>query len=374
MAKRINYLLLIGSAIVLAVVVSCNSSSAKDATPVMVSPQPSLTPPLTLTPTPSPMLAVSPTTSTMAMPSPSASPAVSEIPLPTLKYRNEIYFYTFLYPNGYSINKIDAETILVEKANVGGIAALVDKLPVNTSPMDYFNAISEGKKKQISDWTSSNLTEVVENGITIGYRYDYTNTVDGKKWIGKGIVVKKGGLGFYLVFTTLEPEWISNSGMASACIESLIIPPTSTGIYSNTKLGINVTLPEDWSVIDASPSTSPALVLISPYDQASLHGYFYTGTVAEGTTAEQYIKDSAAKIIIIKGVTVSNQRAFTFNSGVAGYEMAVSASMAGIQDKSRNIALVKGNQLYRFIFEGQPNDVDALSNSIDQLVKSLVVS
>lgn len=294
-------------------------------------------------------------------------------PLHMFGYWNKTYYYNIAYPVGYSVTDTNPDMVLIENnRGIGGITIIVDKVSVTASPMDYL------KQKQLSDWTYSSQTTVSENGEIIGYTFDYKNTVNGEICMGKGMVVKKGGLGFYFVFTLSEKEWDDNSVAVAKCIDSIATPRIAVGDYLNTSLGLSVTLPTGWCVVEPVGSsafadtsvTLPSLVFIAPYDQTKMCGYLYIWPETLGKTAEQRLIDLAQLLTVIERAQVTNKQALIFNNGAVGYEIRLLSA----QKKSIYIALMNGNKYFHFEFEESPADFDSLANSFELLVRSLVVT
>jgi len=285
------------------------------------------------------------------------------------EYKNNIYFYTISYPPDYTIKDSDAATVLIESAD-GGIAVLVDKVSVSSTPAEYFDGIVQGKKQQLPDWTYSARTEVVENGMTIGYKFDYTNTVNGKLWIGKGMVVKKAGYGYYIVYTTKESEWDDHSTIAATCVDSFVSPSIFTDSYTNEDVGVSLTIPTEWSAIETNTAAMP-VVVTAPYNEATVLGQLYIEVVSSGTTAQQFVDDLISQVTP-SGYQVVKKGAYKFASGTTGYETTLTDSSK--VNRVRVISLASGTRMYTFIFSGEAANVDTQANSITQIASTLEVS
>ncbi|MBI4267266.1 MAG: hypothetical protein HY662_00595 [Chloroflexi bacterium] len=285
-------------------------------------------------------------------------------------------FYKILYPPWWTVKKSGADVFI--EGDTGGIAVLVDRVSVEETPKAYFDSIAAFKKAQLPTWVSSSEIEVKENGVTIGYKFDYSNVVDNKNWIGKGMILKKGGFGYYVVFTMPEGDWQSNKEIAARCIDSFVLPQIVTGSFTNNTTGISLSLPSGWSLIQtpAGGVTSSSIYFYPPYDQGLDIGYLFTRSVAPGTTAQQYFEKELAR-------PGSVGTEFSFANSVVGYQVTSSAQGISISggsivstgvNKPTQIGLVSGNHIYVFFFNGPAAIMDAQADAISQLARSLVVS
>jgi hypothetical protein len=288
-------------------------------------------------------------------------------------YTNDKFHYKISFPSNFTVNQNDRYTVLIDSPEKLGIAILVDKLAVSTTPKAYFDAISAGKKQQLPDWTSSNVTEMKENNVVTGYKYDYSNTVDGVKWLGKGMTIKKGGFGFYVIFTSTQDKWQANQAMAVSCLDSFVLPIIASGAYTSQKLGISFTLPSNWTLIETD-SSETLFDFWPPYDGHFVSGQLITATVSSGTTAQQWIKNYADKIGSTDG---GIQKEFLFDNAADGYEFGdtlVQGSDQKVVGKMRVIALISGTRVYYFLIVGTVEAMDALSSSVSGLARTMVVT
>ena len=113
-------------------------------------------------------------------------------------------------------------------------------------------------------------------------------------------------------------------------------------------------------------------------DQQPVTGILHFGTVAEGTTAQDYLAEEVTD-------SSRSEKPFSFANSVTGCEVIVLLERFAIdfdnnkivflgKDKTRYIALATGTRIYYFRFEGSSTAMDAQRNAISQLAKSLVVS
>jgi oligopeptide transport system substrate-binding protein len=289
------------------------------------------------------------------------------------KYTSKYLYYTISYPPDYTVKEANSQTVAIEKTGVGGISVLVDRVSTSMTPKGYFDAIAQGKKKQLPDWTVISQADVIENGTVIGYKYDYSNTVDGKKWLGKGMIVKKAEFGYYAVFTTYDTEWEKNKAVASKCVDSFAPPKSFAGSYNNPTLGIALTLPTEWNVTETGSSAVP-LYILSPYNQSMVEGLMIVESVSSEMTAKLYA-DTSVKSAIAAGWSQGPGGNFAFSNNKVGYETYLFATITGgISYKYRYYSLVSDGRVYLFRFGAPDANMTAQSNSIIQLVKSLVVS
>jgi oligopeptide transport system substrate-binding protein len=289
-----------------------------------------------------------------------------------MTYSDTTYFYTISYPSDFQVNEIDPDTTSITKSDYEIISVLVDKISIASTAKDYFDDIAEGKKQQLPDWTYTSLTEIKEDNTIVGYRYDYTNTAEGKKWIGRGMVVKKGGLGFYVVFTTTESEWEKNKAKAPIILDSFVSPGISTGYYSNPANGITLTLTDEWTAIDTDQADNP---LVFMHLDPSIFGGFGSEAVSSDTLAQQYVLDNVAGSLSDAGFIVKTKGPFKFDNSETGYEATLSFSIIGKETfKVRVICLKNDNRMYALIFMGSAGSLDAQTSSITRMAKSLVIS
>jgi len=299
-------------------------------------------------------------------PSPPVVPPVTRL----LTYSSDSFYYKISYPPTFRVKDEDPYTVLIESTS-GGITVLVDKLSVSETPEAYFDAVAAGKKQQLPTWTATSITEVKEDDVTIGFKYDYSNVVDGKNWIGKGMVFKKGGFGFYVVFTTPEAEWESSKEMAVRCLDSFVLPQIASGSYSNKDLGISLNLPGGWSLIETGSKESP-LKIFPAYNQQHISIAFRIKTVPAGTTAKQYVADIA---VALRSTDGGVQIPFSFANSATGYEYSDLVAEDGkIVGKLRYIALASDTRMYYFRILGYTAGMNAHESSVTQLAESLVVS
>jgi oligopeptide transport system substrate-binding protein len=288
------------------------------------------------------------------------------------KYTSKAFFYTVSYPPEFSVDDSTSDTVLIEKADIGGLSILTDFISTADSPQDYFDSIAKMKKQQLPDWNYTSRTEIQENGVIIGYKYDYSNTVNGKKWVGKGQVIKKGGLGYYIVFTTLDSEWGKYENIADICVNSFKTPVTAIGSYSNPNLGVTIVAPSEWTILETANTTFP-FVIFSPYNQPFVFGQFIMESVPTGTTTQQYL-DGVTNLLVGQGAQASSRVPFIFDDGSSGYEGQASVTSGSQSRKARFIVVINNNKAYSLSYYSTPSGIDSLSAPITQLSKSLKIS
>jgi hypothetical protein len=291
-------------------------------------------------------------------------------------FNNPDYFYSLNYPEEAKMDQSESDTVSFTMSGNCGLVVLVDPVPVASTAKDYFNQIAQGKKQQLPDWTYSNLTEVLEGSQITGYRYDYSNTVEGKRWVGRGLVMKRSGFGYYVVFTTFEPEWESNKKMAERCLSSFKLPEIYSGTYNSTRYGLSLTLPTEWCLIEpkVKGSFKSNIILFSPFSLDSpVTGGLSIIPVAGGVTAETYFKtetDSLSQLVVSQ---VEFKGTISLKNGGVGYEIIQSLKTKIFDLKIIQIALVKDGQAYVFEFVGTPESIDACTRAIEQMAQTLVL-
>jgi hypothetical protein len=268
-------------------------------------------------------------------------------------YTNEMYWYSISYPQDFRLNEIEPVTVQMEKPGVGGVTVLVDKVPVSETPGWYFDATAQGKKQQLPDWTVTSQTEITEDGAIIGYAYEYSNTVDGKMWIGKGMVFKKGGYGFYVIFTTLETVWGDYESVADACLDSFVLPNIVTGSYTDDTYRFSLALPDGWSGIVTTNPTVP-MDIYCPYDQAVVVGSVSVKTVADGSLAKDHLSALIAPLLEDEYTNLVSEGDFIFTDGSVGYEVVTLTDFLGLlKMKVKLVCSVRGDQAFVIMFTGK---------------------
>jgi oligopeptide transport system substrate-binding protein len=283
-------------------------------------------------------------------------------------YNNTPFFYSIQYPPDFNLNDSDPTSVAIDKSGIGGVVILVDRQAFSETASAYYDVIAQGKRQQLPDWTATNRTEVIENGTVIGYKYDYTNTVSSKEWVGRGVIIKRAGYGYYAVFTTTKAEWEKYKFLANQVIDSFNPPKIFSGAYSNETLGITLQAPPEWNVIETSNMKVP-LYVSTPTGQATVVGQLMIETVPAGVTTQQYLSAliSAASL---QGTTSP----FPFNDSSSGLEVSSSFTSSGQSATLRLISLVTGSRALTFVFSGTTSNVNAQAASITALARSLVVS
>lgn len=286
-------------------------------------------------------------------------------------YMNEDYRYTVSYPPGYQIEDDYSDSVQFEKTNVGALAVWVDMVPSDMTPLEYFEAVAEAIEMQLPDWQYESREEIKENGTTIGYSYNYSNTVDGKMWLGIGKTYKIESFGFYVAFSAAESEWEENQLLAEKCLDSFTLPEIVTGQYNNQDLGIGLLLPDGWSGIVTGDATQPISIITS--EPHKLTAGFGIEVGASGYTAGEYV-DELASYFVTFGYSLESQKVFNFNDSSVGYEGVISVSVDAQKISSRIIALASNNRIYVYIFTWEGTLSTSLRNDMDQTAKSLTVS
>jgi oligopeptide transport system substrate-binding protein len=281
-------------------------------------------------------------------------------------YSNQTYYYTISYPPDFQVNDGNPNTTMIKKSDNEIICVGVNKISVSSTPKDYFDTVAGVEKQDSPDWAYTSLTEIKENGVTTGYKYDYTNTAEGKKWTGKGMVLKKGGLGFYVVFTTVESAWEKYKSMAPRILDSFVSPVIATGQYSSSEKGITLTLPAEWTAIEQSP-----LSLINT--DTSLVSGLASEAVTAGTTAQEYTEGGISQLTD-QGWGFKTKASFKFDNSEAGYEATFEGDTVQGKYKIWTISVISGNRAYMLFFVGLASEMDPLASSITQMAKSLVIS
>jgi oligopeptide transport system substrate-binding protein len=291
------------------------------------------------------------------------------------KYANKgTYFnnYTISYPPDFSV-KENKQNVSIEKTDVGGISVVVERVSTSLTAKAYFDVVAQAKKKGYPDWIVASQTDIVEGGTVIGYKYDYSNTINGKKWLGRAMVIKKAGLGYYVGFSANEAEWKNYQTIAGRCVDSFAYPKSFSGSYTNAALGVAFTLPTEWTVTETGVA-NPPLYFYSPHNLSDIEGLVIFESVSTEMSAKQYI-DSSVQSAVAKGWAQGTGKTFTFTNGAVGYESMLSAMITGgVAYEYRFYSLVSGGRAYMFRFDGPSASMTPQSNSIIQLVKSLVVS
>jgi len=297
-----------------------------------------------------------------------ASTSLAVVALET--YTSLIYHYSVLYPSDHVVNDADPSTVMIKKSGTGGLALLLDRLSLERTPEEYFNGIKEGKKKQLPDWTVISEAEVVEDGIVIGYTFDYSNTVDGTVWLGKGVVLKKGGFGYYAVYTTPEVDWREHLAIATTCIDSFRAPPVKTGDYTSAAHGFSLSLPDGWCLIETSDADWPVVFFVS-YEQPVIVGSMYLEPVPEGMLAEEYVSLLNSQLLE-GGFALVREAEFAFSDGHKGHESVTSEDVDGTQWMLRLIVVIESDVAHRLTFSGTTANQNTMNAIVNNLARSLV--
>ncbi|MFC1954636.1 hypothetical protein ACFLVZ_02295 [Chloroflexota bacterium] len=296
-----------------------------------------------------------------------SSPHVVPVAPRLITYRSSSLYYKIAYPPTFSVDDSDSYSVIIEDAT-SDITILMDRLSVDETPETYFDSILADTKKLYPTWTSSAETEIKENNVTIGYKFGFSR---GKSWVGKGLVFKKGGFGFFIAFTTPEAEWKSNEGIVIRCLDSFVLPNIVSGSYSNPSLGISINLPAGWSLIETGETDSP-IAFHSPYNEPRVNGKLYIKPVARGTTPQQWIADLAVRLGSTDGGV---QIPFSFTNSITGHEFSdLLAKNDEIVGKLRYIAMVVDTRVFYFFFIGTPTTMGAQEYTVSDLTRSLVVA
>ncbi|MFC2038195.1 ABC transporter substrate-binding protein [Chloroflexota bacterium] len=288
------------------------------------------------------------------------------------EYRSEIFFYTVGYPSGSAVFDDDPATVQMVDSDVGGLTVLVDRVALGYTPADYLDGIVSSKQAAQPDWALSSQTEITESGVVTGYKYDYSHTLNGVKWIGEGLVVKKGGYGYYVVYTTPESAWSKYSRLAVLLLDTFTPPDIYNGSYADPDKGLALTLPTDWNAIETGLDASP-LALTPPDGEPSAVGKLYVNAAPSGATARDY-GEALVSDLNENGYSSVSQGTFSFSNGAAGYECSGTVSYQGQLMKQRFIILVSGSRMFSFTFSGTKAAVDSQAGSINRLVRSFEAS
>ncbi len=287
------------------------------------------------------------------------------------KYSSESYHFSLSYPPDFSLDDSNPTNIFFESGDSAEMSILVDFISVSATPQSYFDSFMKDEKELHNTWTVANQGEIREKGAVVGYQYDYSYTSTGDKKQGKGLLLKKGGLGFQVTFESKESDWEKNKNLAAICLNSFASPTVAAGAYSGSKYGIDITLPEEWSLIETGSAKEP-FIFINPYNQPEIMIKFVVETVPSGMTAQKYIETAAAQMSSLNLKTL-NAGVFQFASSASGYETTFVASSSGQTAKMRIIALAANSRMYTGLFIGYGDVLDAQANAINQLMRSLVV-
>ena len=281
-------------------------------------------------------------------------------------YYNDLFGYTISYPADYTVDDTVPDTLLITKTGIGGLDVLVDFESTTETAASYFDTTIQNSKKQVPDLTITSQTPIVENGVTVGYKYNFTDTVSGKKLTGEGMAIKKGGLGFVAEFSSYDTEWDKNKGLADACLASFTLPKIATGAYVNTSLGISFTLPNQWTVIETTDKNYP-LLIFAPYNQPFIVGEVGFQTVPSGTVLQDYI-DKLKQSFTSMGYQVTSDSAFTPTGGGTGHDFNLTES--GTFD--RGIVVINGTRMCMFDFIAYTSSsLTAVSADITQFEKTI---
>ena len=288
-----------------------------------------------------------------------------------LKEYTGAFYYKISYPPDFTINDDDPYRVAIGKQETAFVGIMTQRVAVASTPRDYFDRNAAEGKQASPDWTYSSLIEIKENGITTGYAFDFSFTSNGLELVGKAKAIKKGGLGFFVAFTTVEPEWADNEALATRCLDSFVPPVIATGAYTSPETGVSLTLPAEWSAIDTGSTQTP-LLLFAPGDTGMLAS-MASEIVGQDVTAQQYATNIIPQLTDV-GFRVTSQSAFQFADLSSGYEVILTGTSAGEQFKFRIFCVASGTRMYSLVFGGSPGDMDAQAGGITQMVKSFTVT
>jgi oligopeptide transport system substrate-binding protein len=284
------------------------------------------------------------------------------------EYTSTYYGYKFSYPPDFELDSSNSNSVSLTKDNNFYCSISTISVSLTEKPQEFFDSVLNEARSQFSGWNNSTPIEIKEDGVTVGYTYEYSLTSSGEKWNGKGLIIKKGGLGFQIDFLVGSTEWEKNKDIVSLCLDSFISPKIYSGTYSNAQTGISLSLPNEWSLAEINSSTY-VVNLFSPSNKPLVVGMMIKESVPSGTTAQLYIA-SVKSQLTTKGFQVIQEAPFIFSSGESGYECTASIS----QVNERLITVVIDNKAYTTIFIGNSSAVSSESSEITQLVKTLSVT
>jgi len=286
-------------------------------------------------------------------------------------YNNNHFYFKILYPSTFRIDEQDSHNVCFEGYK-SSVSVHVDKLTVDDSAEYYFTLVSERNTEEHPSWTTNSKTEVIEEEV-IGYKYNYSYSTGLEKYLGTGMVLKEGSFGFDIAFITTEDSWEENQETAIRCLDSFDLPPIFTGSYTNSDLGISLTLPDNWSLIETGLTKTP-LEFFSYSGQyverlsfpmmRTARGELSIIDVEPGTTAEEYIAEES------DGAPQTPFLSENFDSG-SEYGKAMYANDVMLME-IRYIALAKGSKIYFFTFRGFP-DMNTQADSVNELARSFIV-
>jgi hypothetical protein len=85
------------------------------------------------------------------------------------EYESSYFGYKIAYPPDLTLDDSDDANVFMD-TETGGINVNVDHVPVGITPKYYFDSAVEQMKKQYPDYTTSSVTDLIENGTVIGYK------------------------------------------------------------------------------------------------------------------------------------------------------------------------------------------------------------
>ncbi len=299
-------------------------------------------------------------------------------PLRMAVYSSPTQYYTISYPSAWGVNEENpAEVQFGIPSNMTANNVLfyqlrvrVDKVAVDSTATDYLATAKSNlmKRAGTANWNFVSANETLSAGAVTGYRFEYTFTENTEKMAGIGVLVKKGGQGYYAVFEALESKWDRLKPAAGVSINSFIAPNVLTGVYAGP--AFSVTLPKGWSAIP-TPAENKPLIFSSALGQPIISGEINVNADPKTTNSKDFATTSfISKILPETGLKLIKEGDFTFNDGSVGYELIITAGSGADLVRVRFIILVKGGKAYTVLFTGTEAAQDAQSEAVTQMMKT----
>jgi len=287
-------------------------------------------------------------------------------------YSSDEYLYSISYPSGWTLQEQSAEGIAMVKPGIGGISVSVETTPVIVSPEEYYLITIDNASKSMEGFEVLSRSEIQEDGAVIGYKFTYEAMQEGTSIAAKGLVIKKGRLGFTVQSIVRKAVYKINEPLLDACLESFETPFVAVGSYTNTTHGFSLTLPEGWDGLETGEQM-PLLLMKNPIEEPLVLVYVYLSRIYEDTVAS----DSALDIVAIwseePGYRIVSQEEVTLGESTQGYEVVFIYEENGYSIKRKVVSVIRGTQAFIVMPYTLASVYDNTQSTIDQLIDSFTL-
>jgi oligopeptide transport system substrate-binding protein len=284
-------------------------------------------------------------------------------------YSSGSFYYSLKYPSSWRKDANAAENVLFTGTGSEQLRITTSLLDVNLSLDDFVKQQNNAFYQNRSAFDPVSKGNLSKDNVVIGFRQDYSYTLNNSVYSGAGLFVKRGRYSFRIQGESKQEEWDKARPEIEAAIRTFEPPEVATGKYTNENNGFSLSLPQGWDGL-VTGKKNPSLVVLNPQGQPLIITQILINNATGDMTAQKFLNTVVDQLKnSFQDIKIESQNEVNLGKET-GYEIVFRANSTSYPIKGRLEAVIHSSQIFCILsealsvtFEGQQKNIDGIFTS-----------